>query len=435
MLSTRLLLNSKLLGPVRWPAVIAITAAVLALAGCGDESDIVIVAITRTPEPATAGEATAVSPLPPTAGTATPGPAPSAELPAAPDNLLAGANLLVPYLASGAANLQDCLPRLVAAWGFGEAEGPRCVLDDLDGDGIREFALLVTLPRGGPDRPADVWFFEGADEGHRLLGSTRSFANAALGGTRIVAAAALTGDGLPDVLVSSLSCDADACTTDFLIVSAHRGRFEDLAPDEIEIAGLESVEVEDATGDGRLDLVLRGGVVEAPGAGPQRPMRRTLSWGGLRFFVDDRLDPPVYLIHAIVDADALFASGDLAGARERYEQAAADTTLADWQAESGLQTGRDELVPYALFRAGLAALRRGDSASATELLDRAFKRHQRSLHGLAAATYLATLNQGGTEAEACDLVETFLLTRASEFARIWDYGYANPEHSISGFCR
>ena len=435
MLSTRLLLNSKLPGLVRWPALIAVVAAALALSACGDESDIVIVAITRTPEPATTAVATSVSPLPPTAGTATPGPAPSAELPAAPDSLLAGANLLAPYLASDAANLQDCLPRLVAAWGFGEAEGPRCVLDDLDGDGVREFALLVTLPRGGPDRPGDVWFFEGADEGHRLLGSARSFANAALGGTRIVAAEDLTGDGLPEVVVSSLACDADACTTDFLIVSAHRGRFEDLAPDEIEIAGLESVEVEDATGDGRLDLVLRGGVIEAAGSGPQRATRRTLSWGGLRFFVDERLDPPIYLIHAIADADALFASGDLAGARESYEQAAADMTLADWKLESGLRPGREELVPYSLVRAGLAALRQGDSAAATALLDRAYKRHQRTLYGLAAIIYLAALNQGGTQAEACDLVETFLSTRASEFARIWDYGYANREHSIAGFCR
>ena len=421
--------------PPRLALAVAVLAALALAAACRDDSDVVIIAITRTPGAEATAESTSVAPLPPTADTATPVPAASAALPARPENLLAGANLLVPYLAGGRADLRDCLPELVSAWEIAEAEGPRCILADLDGDGAEEFALLVTLPRDGGTQPGDVWFFASADQGRQLRGSARSFANAVLRGVRIIAADDLTGDGLAEVVISSLNCGAAICTTDFLIVSAHRGQLEDLAPEQIEVPGLESVTVEDATGHGTPDLVLRGGAIAGAGAGPPRLSLRTLSWSGLKFFVDEQPDPPQYLFHAIADADALFASGDYAGARELYERAAADTALADWKQETGSQPGRAELIPYALFRAGIAALRQGDSGGGTALLERAFQDHELSLHGLVAATYLEALNGGGTPSEACQLVETVLRTRAARFARAWDYGYANPQHTIAGLCR
>ena len=409
--------------------------AALALAvGCDDEPDVVIVAMTRTPQPAAVEESTSVVPQPPTADTTTPAPASSASLPERPESLLAGANLLVPYLASGGADMERCLPELVAAWELAAAEEPRCVFADLDGDDAREFALLVTLPGDKDAQPGDVWFFGSAEQGHRLLDSARSFANAALGGVRVVAAEDLTGDGLPEVVVASLNCAAAICTTDFLIVSAHRGRLEDLAPDEIEITGLESATVEEAIGDGRLDLVLRGGVITSAAAGPPRPFRRTLSWSGLRFSVDEQPESTRYLFHAVVDADSLFASGDYAGAREGYELAASDTTLADWKAEIGSPAGRAELTPYALFRAGIAALHQGDGAAGRMLLERAFREHERSLHGTVAASYLAALIEGRTLGEACAVVEALVADRATEFAETWDYGYSNPEHTIDRLC-
>ncbi len=415
-------------------AIVGLAALALA-AACDGESDVVIVAITSTPRPAATEETTSVVPPPPTAATGTPAPASSAALPEPPESLLAGANLLVPYLAAGAADMAGCLPELVAAWEFAASEEPRCVFADLDGDDASEFALLVTLPRDGATQPGDVWFFGSADQSHRLLGSARSFANAALGGVRIVAADDLTGDGLPEVVVASLSCGTAICTTDFVIVSAHRGGLEDLAPAAIEIPALESATVQDTNGDGRLDLVLRGGVIASAGAGPPRPSRHTLSWSGLRFFVNEQPDPPRYQFHVIADADALFASGDYAGAHERYELAAADATLADWKAEIGSPPGRAELTPYALFRAGLAALRQGDGAAGRVLLERAFGDHPGSLHGTVANSYLSALIQGKTPGEACVEVEALLAGRADEFAQAWDYGYANPEHTIAALCR
>ena len=262
-------------------ALVALPLLALALAlaaGCGDESDVVIVALTRTPTPEATAAGGPLTPPSPTAATATPVAAPSSALPPPPEALLAGANALAPYLAGGAANLEGCIPEVVAAWGFAEAEGPRCVLADLDGDGSDEFAVLVTLPLLGETQPGDVWVFANVRGDARLRASARALANAVLGDVGIVAAADLTRRWTAEIVVSSRTCGADICSTDFLIVSAHRGAIENLAPDEIEVAALDSAEVEDVTGDGRPDLVLRGGVIASAGAGPPRAFRRTLAW-------------------------------------------------------------------------------------------------------------------------------------------------------------
>ncbi len=412
---------------------------VATLTACGgDQTDVTIVALTRTPDPPptdAASDSTAAPLGTPTAGTATPEPEPSVQLPAAPENLLTGGTMVAAYLAGGQADSAGCLPELVKAWGLGVTDGARCATGDIDGDGRDEYVFVLTVPAIEPPYAGEVWFFQSDDEDYRLFASARQLVNEVISGVQIVSAGDLTGDASPDVVVSWQSCDASRCVTDLLIASAHRGTLEDLAPDDATVEALESITVEDATGDGRLDLVLRAGGVTSPGAGPPRRFTRTLSWGGLRFFVVDVSDPPDYVFHALVDADAAFAAANYAGARQLYVDAARDRTLEDWKLQTGSPPGREELVPYALLRAGLAALRGGDSSGALLLLAQAVSGHESSLHGIAAATYLAALTGGKTPPEACSAMETYLQTRAADFARAWDYGFANPEHSITSICR
>ena len=408
------------------------------LTACGgDQTDVTIVALTRTPAPPTSAtsESTAISPGTPTAGTATPGPEASVQLPAAPENLLVGGTLVAAYLAGGRADSAGCLPELVEAWGLGNTDGARCATGDIDGDRRDEFVFLLTVPAGEPPYAGEVWFFQSDDEDYRLFASARQLVNEVIAGVQIVSADDFTGDGSPDIVVSWQWCDASRCVTDLLVASAHRGTLENLAPDDAAVEALESITVEDVTGDSRLDLVLVAGGVTSPGAGPPRRFTRTLSWSGLRFFVVDVPDLPDYVFHALVDADAAFAAADYAAARQLHFDAARDRTLEDWKLQAGNPPGREELVPYALFRAGLAALRGGDSSGALLLFAQAVSGHESSLHGVAAATYLAALTEGRTPLEACSAMETYLQTRAADFARAWDYGFANPEHSITAICR
>ena len=420
----------------RLAALVAALVAAALISSCGDGgSGVEVASVAPSPTADGAGAATPTDASPTTAAT-TPPLATSVTPPPRPDSLFAGGNLVAQYLADGAAGLEACLPELVEAWALPAVEGRRCVFADLDGDGAEEFALLVTLPASGSAPvPGDVWLFESADEHHRLFSSARSFANTVLEDVDIVAATDLTGDGLPEIVISSTGCAAAGCITTVLIISAHRGTFENLAPDALQVPGREPVRVEDVTGDGSPNPVLRAAPVESAGAGPQRAYQLVLSWSGLKFFVAEQQDPPRYLFHVIADADALYASGDFAGARALYQTAAEDRSLDDWKTETGARRpGRDELAPYALFRAGLSAVREGDSDAALALFDRTFDEHPLSLHGRAAAAYGSRLRQGSTPAQACRLTVTFLDTRAAEFAQIWDYGYENPEHTIDTLC-
>ena len=114
--------------PRRQRAALLVAAIVLTFAAaCGSDSDVVIIAITATPETASpTATTTAETPLTPTAATVTTTPEPSAELPSRPDNLFGGANLLVAYLAGGA-DTAACLPALAVEWGLDRGTHLDCV--------------------------------------------------------------------------------------------------------------------------------------------------------------------------------------------------------------------------------------------------------------------------------------------------------------------
>jgi hypothetical protein len=422
-------------GARRQHAALLVAGVVLMFAAaCGSDSDVVIIAITATPETASPTATTAAeTPLTPTAATTTATPEPSAEPPSRPDNLFGGANLLVAYLAGGA-DTAACLPALAVQWGLDRGTQLDCVETDLDGDGAAEFVLRVT-DGGGATTPGDIWFYGSPDQGRRLLGSARSFGGSVLSGVLIVAAEDLTGDGLAEVVISSENCGVASCTTNFLIMSAHRGTLENLAPENVALEGSETPEVTDVTDDGLLDLVLRGGVVSSAGAGPPRPLVRSVYWSGLRFFVVDKAQAPRYLIHAIADADTTYAGTDYAAAGAQYLAIANNSTLSDWKLDTATGLGRNELAAYARFRAGLASQRLGAIEQSLTLFEGAYDDHPTALMGVASAVYLDQLQNGATAVAACAVTEQYLSARAAEFARIWDYGYANPEHTITGICR
>ncbi len=414
----------------------AAVAAILLAASCGDGGDVRIVALTPTPPP----EATvppvegAVTPPPPTANTDTVDVVPSGVVPDRPGDLLTGGLLVASYLAGGSADIAGCLPGLVTAWELAPALGERCIFADIDGDGASEFAFAVNATTEGVN-PGDVWFFQGTDEQFRLFSSARVLANAVLQDVVIEAAADLTGDRFPDLVISGRVCGAADCEGRLLIASAHRGAFGDLAPPRLDLSGLHSVRVEDVTGDGLEDVVLRFEYSPNTDAGPRRDVETALNWAGLKFFDTNHRDPPRYLFHAIVDADETFDGGNYEAARAQYEAAAEDTALVDWRVEVGQGSGHRELVPYALLRAGLAAQRSGDADGALALFSQAANRFASSLHGQVASIFQAAVERELAPAIACTAAEDYLRPQAARYARIWDYGYANPTHEISDLCR
>jgi hypothetical protein len=358
------------------------------------------------------------------------------ELPFPPENRVSGGLAVAEYLAGGLADVEGCLPELERDWELEPVAGARCASGDVDGDGLDELIYAVTVP-GDPAPPGDVWFFDDEGTNYRLFTSARALANEILAGVNIEAFVDLTGDGAPEAVISTQTCDGDRCTTSFVIASAHRGfAVEDLAPEELVVESTEGLTFEDGTDDQLTDLLVRREAdTEDPAAGPQRATVLVVSWSGLRFRVDEEPDPPEYLIHLIEDADEAYRTGDLDRASDLYLQAAADLSLRDWKVEQGERASRAELQPYALFRAALAAQRQGDPATALQLLQRASDEHQNSLHGRAAGIYAQALGSGNAASTACTASESYLGVLESVYREAWDYGFANAEHRITELCR
>ncbi len=358
------------------------------------------------------------------------------ELPFAPANRVGGGLLVAEYLAGGLADIEGCLPELVRDWDLEPVAGARCATGDVDGDGLEELVYTVSVA-GDPAPPGDVWFFDDGEAGYRLFTSARALANEILSGVNIEAVVDLTGDGAPEAVISAQTCDGDRCSTSFVIASAHRGfAVEDLGPSEFVASSTEGLAFEDGTDDQLTDLLIRREADAAdPAAGPQRASTLVASWSGLLFRVDEQPDPPEYLVQLVFDADEAYRTGDLELASTLYLQAAVDGSLRDWKQEQGERAGRFELQPYSLFRAALAAQRQGDPETAFQLLDQAASNHTNSLHGLAAGIYLQALQSGNAASTACTASESYLGTLSAIHDDVWDYGFANPDHTITALCR
>ena len=415
----------------RFQILIVASFTAILVAGCGSSDLDVSVRVSEAPATVRSD-----APRPPDQGTIEPAPEEPIELPFPPSNRVGGGLQVSEYLAGGLANIEECLPELVMDWDLEPTDGDRCLLGDIDGDEHDELIYLVSVP-GEPAAPGDVWFFDDADESYRLLTSARAVANQILAGVKIEAYIDLTGDGAPEAVISSQRCDGDLCSTNFVIASAHRGfDVENLVPEDLSLSSTEGLSFEDATGDQLTDLVVRREASEdEAAAGPQRASSLIITWTGLNFRMDKDEDESTFLFHLVTDADSAYRSGDLALASQLYLQAASDRVLRDWKQEQGERAGREELQPYSLFRAALAAKRNGDESEALDLLARAFANHPNSLHGLAAGVYQTTLQDGDSDGTACAATEAFLENLNSFYSGFWDYGYTNPTHEIGSLCR
>jgi hypothetical protein len=342
----------------------------------------------------------------------------------------------------------SCLAELFAAWTMPtavpqwaeESGSVDCAAGDLDGDGEDEYLVRVTNPvLSGIWPDADVLIFDRNAAGYEVafqssttLGPSPPWLPVILG------IGDFNGDGKLEASFSADSCGASTCWTSVFVLAWDGQRYADLTGEQITVPFPRAIKFVDTNGDGVQELYVAAGTQGSVGAGPQRRSNLTYAWDGTKYALAKReYEPSDWLYFAVVDGDAAYAAGNVDAAIALYRKAIEDTSLVDWREGAGIGRDRDELIPYARFRLGLAqlaGLHGGAQASAQQVIDSItglLAEFPESFHAYAAWQFAQAYPDGEVSPQAlsqgCAAFLAVVEEHRQEFDDIWDYGYANPE--------
>lgn len=352
---------------------------------------------------------------------------------AAGDYALAAAQ----YLSSDPAAVRDCMAQLYAAWQMpllSAADG--CRAANTDTDPANEIVAVFSAEEPTHVVRYEIAIFKGGAGGYRVAYETPVMHVPPPEGTPgplkpLMFAGDLIGDGGGAVAWTSVECGAHTCVTTAHAVRGTGATYETVAPaEDIRMDTATSVSVADAPGGGKL-IVLTGGTIRSVGAGPPRDRTDTWAWDGSAFKLASSVPAkPVFLYHAITDADALFDAGKFPEAEAAYLAAMDDAELVVWTKDNE----RDELTAWALFRAGVAeVLGAGDSGKAQEYLDRGNALSGTLNHQL-AGSFSAAYAAKGSASIGCSAARDDVSANLAEYEAFWDFGYGNPKFDPAKVC-
>ena len=185
------------------------------------------------------------------------------------------------------------------------------------------------------------------------------------------------------------------------------------------------------TGSGE-EILVHGGVIESPDAGPQRAWTETYaSLNGAPYtLVGQKYDRSACLYHAIQDADALlgsWATGGFDPAIAAYQAALNDPTLtACWTVKDEVPLLKD----FARFRLVVSYVAGGQSGKAADV---AAQIEQPALKG-AADAFLKSYKASGSVIQACRDTVDYARANPAAWQFLADWGLANPTFAPEDLC-
>lgn len=400
-------------------AALIVSALLLVMPACSGDDDDAVPTATRPPATPLA-TSTRTRPTP----TATPDPL--GPPPASTAAAIAGLEAVI-GLGEG-----YCPAVLVQRWRATCREG------DVDGDGSQDALWLVPVVQQAPVAPNPGVVLVRTSSGGKIAPiSGEGAADASVLGASLLTVA--DRDGAPGDDVSYLEnlCTVAQCSSLVRVGAWDGAAWRDIGPADQGIVNIDRAVIEGSGTGSRI--VVHGGSLTTPSAGPGRASTFTYTLADGRFGLASRdPDPPVYLFHAIMDADEFMADGRLDEAIEAYRAAVEDGALRDWPAEHGREPGRPALESYALFRIALATAAMGDDPSAA--LDLVITAAPEVVFRNAAEVFRRGFQEGGGVSAGCIEVTRYLATTGPGvdtpryLARLFDYGYANRQLTYRDVC-
>ncbi|MCC7365158.1 MAG: hypothetical protein IT303_12385 [Dehalococcoidia bacterium] len=326
-----------------------------------------------------------------------------------------------------------CPELAVARWGLS------CVTAQLDADARPDTAYLVPLDEPGRlGFPASVLVCRTtANCVLERLGSAGAVDASALG-RGLFQAADITGDGRAELVYLSTLCTAATCTSEVAVQAWDGSAWRNLGPRD---GGLDNVDAATLTGTGAAATLTVHTAKLPESSGPSRALTVTYTLEADGFVEASReAEETVFLVHAIQDADRLFALGRYDDAIAAYQAAIASPTLRDWRTETegpppaGRRSAREQLVGYVLLRVAIAETARGNDA--TRAIDAAIVQGKEPLFQNAAQAFRRGLLDRGDLRGGCIEATRYLTTDPAPayIAQVFDYGPANPRLTAPDIC-
>jgi LysM repeat protein len=242
----------------------------------------------------------------------------------------------------------------------------------------------------------------------------------------------VNADGKSDLVWTDTTCGSQACFSTLAVESWDGAAYKAWIAGDPTMASTEYA-FQDVLPEGSgEEILVHGGVVESPDAGPQRAWTATYAslHGAPYTLVGQKYDRSACLYHAIQDADALlgsWATGGFDPAIAAYQAALNDPTL------SACWTVKDEvplLKDFARFRLVVSHVAAGQSGKAADV---AAQIEQPALKG-AADAFLKSYKASGSVIQACRDTVDYAEANPAAWQFLADWGLANPTFAPEDLC-
>jgi len=242
----------------------------------------------------------------------------------------------------------------------------------------------------------------------------------------------VNADGKSDLVWTDTTCGAQVCFSTLFVESWNGTDYQVWIAGDPTIANAEYA-FQDVLPAGRgEEILVHGGVVDSPDAGPQRSWTETYaSLNGAPYaLVSQTYDKSACLYHAIQDANALlshWATGGFDPAIAAYQAALGDPALT---ACGNVKDEVSLLKDFARFRLVVSYVAGGQSGKAGTL---AGQIGQPALKG-AAEVFLKSYKASGSIIQACRDTTGYAAANASAWQFMADWGLANPTFAPEDLC-
>lgn len=310
---------------------------------------------------------------------------------------------------------------------------------DLTGDGIPEIVITLYDPsyfQPGQPSPGQLLVYGCAQKGYRLLYSTLYSPQTTIPELKRVGD--MNGDARAELAFAQQTCTSPGQCTQIMQIltwNAMLGAFKPL--NDVPMGATNAkIAISDLDGDGILEVSIAFIPPNDPAAGPPRKSTDIWDWDGVNYVLAlTQLDPPVYRVHVLNDADMKLGYEDWKEAIKLYDRVRDDQNLLPWPT---VVNEPIVLRAYATYKKILAMVSYRQIRAVGDVLTGLQTENPPGTPGevyaTLAQTFMDNYNRTRDRKKACSAVLDVANARPESLSTLNSYGYANRLYALADLC-